>query len=48
MRSALRKRPDSRARAAAALGPASSRLARMHARATVPARTSRLSAGSGR
>lgn len=47
MRSALRKRPDGLACAAAALFPASTRLGREPAPATVPARTSRLSAGSG-
>ncbi|WP_181810983.1 hypothetical protein [Streptomyces ipomoeae] len=48
MRSALRKRPDSRACAAAALGPASLRLAREHASTTLPARASHLPFRSGR
>ncbi|CAM5572616.1 putative protein OS=Streptomyces aurantiogriseus OX=66870 GN=GCM10010251_59690 PE=4 SV=1 [Streptomyces aurantiogriseus] len=48
MRSALRKRPDSLACAAAALFPASPRPGREYAKATMPTRDSRLSAGSGR
>lgn len=48
MRSALRKRPDSRACAAAAPVPASPRFARKHAWATVSARASRQPFGSGR
>jgi hypothetical protein len=48
MRSALRKRPDGLTCAAAAHLPASTRLGPEQATATVPARISRLSAGSGR
>ncbi|MDX2823130.1 hypothetical protein PV416_18955 [Streptomyces ipomoeae] len=48
MRSALRKRPDGRACAAAALYPVSPGIERERIPATVPTRTSRLSAGSGR
>ncbi|MGW0708951.1 hypothetical protein ACWD4G_23880 [Streptomyces sp. NPDC002643] len=48
MRSALRKRPDSRACAAAAPVPASPRVAPEHAQATVPTRASHLPFKSGR
>ncbi|NGO46206.1 hypothetical protein [Streptomyces ureilyticus] len=48
MRSALRKRPDGPACAAAALPPASARPGREHAPATVQAHASDVSAGSGR
>lgn len=48
MRSALRKRPDGLACAAAAPFPAPARLGRERTRATAPAYTSLLSAGSGR
>lgn len=48
MRSALRKRPDGLACAAAAHFPAPARLGCEHVPATMPTHTSRLPAGSGR